>query len=152
MTRDTDLILSRSLAADPARLWRCWTEPALIVRWFAPAPVETLLAEIEPRPGGRFRTVMRLPDGQEMDSAGCILLAEPARRLVFTDCLLPGFRPAREPFFTADITFEAEGAGTLYTARALHARPQEADRHAEMGFHQGWGAATEQLDRLARSL
>lgn len=150
--RDTDLVLTRHMTAAPDRLWRCWTEPALLRQWFTPHPVETVEAVIDLHPGGRFNTVMRMPDGEEMAGQGCILVVEPARRLVFTDCLRAGFRPAREPFFTAEVTFAPDGGGTLYTARAMHARPDDAAKHADMGFHDGWGAAAAQLDELARRL
>ena len=80
---DLDLILTRRLPASPARVWRCWTEPDLIRQWFAPKPVETREVEIDLRPGGRFYTLMVMPDGTEYPNEGCILLVEPERRLVY---------------------------------------------------------------------
>jgi uncharacterized protein YndB with AHSA1/START domain len=70
------------------------------------------------------------------------------------DALLPGYRPAPEPFFTAVVTMEPTGPGdgyTRYVARALHADPEARNRHEEMGFHHGWGAALDQLVELVRS-
>jgi len=149
-----DLELDRLLAATPAQIWRCWTEPALLMQWFAPKPVTTREAVIDPRPGGRFFTVMVLPDGTEMPGEGCILDAQPNRRLIFTDTLEAGFRPAAASAlgFTAVITLTAEGSGTHYVARALHRDSATRTSHAEMGFHDGWGAATTQLDALAGTL
>lgn len=154
MNPELDLEISGTLAATPAQVWRCWTEPALLVQWFAPKPVVTREAVIEPRPGGRLFTVMVLPDGTEIAEDGCILDAQPQRRLIFTDTLQAGFRPASAPGlgFTAVISLAAEGDGTRYKARALHGDAATRRRHAEMGFHDGWGAATTQLEALAATL
>ena len=149
---ELDLVLTRRMAVAPARVWRCWTEPELLKQWFAPKPVETREAVLDLRPGGRFYTLMVLPDGTEIGGDGCVLVVEPERRLVFTDCLGPGFRPNVEPFFTAEITLAPDGDGTFYTARAMHATAERRARHEEMGFHDGWGAAATQLEALADGL
>lgn len=54
--------------------------------------------------------------------------------------------------FTADIRMEPDGAGCRYTATVSHASTEAAEAHRAMGFHEGWGAATDQLEELARSL
>lgn len=151
---DLDLVLTRHLAAAPDRVWRCWTEPDLIKQWFAPKPVITREVQIDLRPGGRFFSLMVLPDGMEFPNEGCILAVEPGRRLVFTECLTAGFRPAASPMIlmTAEISLEPDGAGTLYTARVLHGDAATRDKHAEMGFFEGWGTATTQLEAVAAGL
>ncbi len=149
---NSTLTLRRHIAAPPAAVWRCWSEPHLLMQWFAPRPVKTVEAVLDVHPGGRFYTAMVLPDGSEHPSEGCFLIVEPGTRLVFTDCLLAGFRPAPKPFFTADLTFTPTPGGTDYHVRALHANEAGAKRHAEMGFEQGWGAASDQLAALAATL
>lgn len=152
-TGTRDLILSRRLAAPAAAVWRCWTEPELIVRWFTPAPWQAVAAEIDLRPGGVFATVMRSPEGQEFPNTGVILEVDPGRRLVFTDAYRPGWEPVEAPFFTAIIEMSDEGAGaTDYVARARHWTVENRKRHEEMGFHPGWNTAADQLEALARSL
>ena len=149
---NSTLCLRRHLAAPPAAVWRCWTEPHLLMQWFAPKPVKTVEAVLDAQPGGRFYTSMLLPDGTEIPTEGCFLLTLPGARLVFTDCLLAGFRPAPKPFFTADISFVEAPGGTDYLVHALHANEAGAKRHAEMGFEAGWGAATDQLAALAATV
>lgn len=95
---------------------------------------------------------MTLPDGTEIRNRGCLLVVEPARRLVFTDCLGPGFRPTDKPFFSAEVRLEPDGAGTIYTARAIHGTAATRDAHAQMGFHEGWGAVAAQLETVAAGL
>lgn len=151
---DLDLTLTRHMAAAPERVWRAWTEPELLKRWFAPAPVVTREAVIELRPGGRFHVMMVAPDGTEYPNEGCVLLIEPGRRLIFTECLTEGFRPVVRPVLplTIEIRVEPEGTGTRYTARALHGDAATRQEHADKGFEMGWGLATEQLAAVAGAL
>lgn len=147
-----DLVLARRIPAPPSALWRAWTEPALLTRWFTPAPWSTAEATIELYPGGAFTVVLRAPDGALHPSEGCILAVVPDRRLVWTVALAPGFRPAARahpvPDFTAIIDLEPDGDGTRYTATVLHRDPAGARRHAALGFADGWGAALDQLAQL----
>jgi uncharacterized protein YndB with AHSA1/START domain len=53
---------------------------------------------------------------------------------------------------TATITFEPVPGGTGYRALVRHASAAARSQHEEMGFRDGWGAATDQLLALARSL
>lgn len=151
---DLDLEINRLLKAPVAKVWRCWTEPDLLKQWWAPRPVLTRHAEMDLRRGGRFHTIMVLPDGKDHPTEGCLLDLEHERRLVWTDTLLAGFRPAAKPMFgfTAYIDMQAEDGGTRYIARAIHGRREVAKQHEEMGFHDGWGAATTQLEGMAREL
>jgi uncharacterized protein YndB with AHSA1/START domain len=155
----TDLWLERVVDVAPALVWRAWTTPALLKQWFTPAPWSTDEVEIELRPGGLFRTVMRSPDGERFPHTACVLEAVDGRRLVWTTLLAPGFRPAvpdASPSgtltFTAIISIEPEGAGTRYTAHVMHADEPARARHETMGFHDGWSAAFDQLVALARTL
>ena len=50
------------------------------------------------------------------------------------------------------ITLEPHGSGTKYTALAIHADEEGSAKHAEMGFHRGWGAALDQLVALAKRM
>ena len=65
--------------------------------------------------------------------------------LVFTDTLLPGYRPSPNPFFTAVLDFTAKGERTQYTATAIHGTEEQRKKHDEMGFHGGWGTVLEQM-------
>jgi uncharacterized protein YndB with AHSA1/START domain len=145
-----DLVFEREVDVPPELVWKAWTTPELMKQWFAPKPYETVDCEVDLRPGGIFRTVMRSPEGENIDeSAGCILEAVEHRRLVWTAALGPGFRPQASDFpFTAIITFEPAGTGTRYRAVAVHGTKELKDQHEKMGFQEGWGAALDQLVEL----
>ena len=140
-----DLVLEREIDVPTDLVWKAWTEPEHLKPWFAPKPWSIVDAEIDLRPGGIMRAVMRSPEGEDYPNVGCYLEVVPNRKLVWTDALLPGYRPSEEPFFTAIVTMEPKGSGTLYRAIAVHRDEAGRQRHEEMGFHQGWGQVLEQM-------
>ncbi|MEO8662653.1 MAG: SRPBCC family protein [Bryobacteraceae bacterium] len=147
-----DLVLERLIDVPRELVWEVWTKPEHVSKWFTPAPWTVTDCEIDLRPGGIFRTTMRSPEGLEFPNVGCYLEVVPYERLVFTDALLPGYRPSANPFMTAIVTIEARGSQTLYTATALHRDEDARKRHEDMGFHQGWGTALDQLVAYAKQL
>lgn len=147
-----ELSLTRLVDAPRSALWRCWTEPDLIKQWFTPRPWTTPVVEVNVRPGGSSYMVFRGPDGEEFPNRGVFLDVVPGERLVFTDAYTEAWRPSPKPFMTAIVTFADEAGKTRYTARVRHWSAEDRDRHEEMGFHEGWAKATEQLEALARSL
>jgi uncharacterized protein YndB with AHSA1/START domain len=144
-----DLVLERVVPVSPAQVWAAWTLPEHLTQWFTPAPWTTPEAELDPRPGGIFRTRMCSPEGDCVDNSGCFLEVVEERRLVWTSSLGPGYRPNDFSVvgfpFTAEITIEPAEGGTKYTARVLHASVENSTEHADMGFVDGWGAALDQL-------
>ena len=140
-----DLVLDRVIDVPRDLVWTAWTRPEHVKKWFTPAPWTVTDCEIDLRPGGIFRTVFRSPEGEEFPNVGCFLDVVPNERLVWTDALLPGYRPSENPFFTAIVTMEPHGKGTRYTAIAIHRDEAGRRKHEEMGFHDGWGKALDQL-------
>ena len=152
-TSDRELVLTRLIDVPREKLWRCWTEPKLMLQWFTPAPWKTIHAETDVRPGGSSYVVMQGPDGTEMPNRGVYLEVIKNERLVFTDAYTSAWEPSENPFFTGILTFEDAGNGqTRYTARALHWTRENRETHEKMGFHEGWGVATDQMTALARTL
>ena len=96
-------------------------------------------------PAESFSFTMRSPEGKDFPNTGCVLEVVPQERLVWTDALLPGYRPSEKPFFTAIIALEKQGKGTRYTATAIHRDEAGRKQHEEMGFHEGWGQCLDQL-------
>ena len=141
-----DLVLERHADVSPAQVWKAWTTPEHLVKWFAPRPWTITECEIDLRPGGQLRFVMRSPEGELFPNVGCYLEVVPNECLVWTDALLPGYRPAPEPFFTAVVMMESDGkGGTRYTAIAIHRDEDGRKRHEAMGFHEGWGQVFDQM-------
>ena len=140
-------------------VWRAWTEPKHLTPWFCPLPWKTIDCEIDLRPGGLFRTVMLSPEGKQFPSTGCYLEVIKNARLVWTSALLPGFRPVFSSStstvdfpFTAMLEFATQGNGTKYTATVIHADEAGRQKHVDMGFHEGWGTALDQLIEYAKKM
>lgn len=153
LASDRELVLTRLLDAPREKLFRCWTEAALLKRWFAPKPWTTPDAALDVRPGGASRITMRSPEGRDFPNAGVYLEVVPNEKIVFTDAFTSAWEPSQKPFFTAVITFEDEGEGkTRYTARARHWSVEDKENHEKMGFHDGWGLVASQLEAVARTL
>jgi uncharacterized protein YndB with AHSA1/START domain len=141
-----DLVLERHADVSPAQVWKAWTTPEHLMKWLAPRPWTITECEVDLRPGGQLKFVMRSPEGQLYPNLCCFLEVVPNQRLVWTDALLPGYRPALEPFFTAVVLMESDGkGGTNYTAIAIHRDEDGRKKHEAMGFHQGWGQVFDQM-------
>lgn len=155
---DKDLVVERVLKAPPALVWRCWADPKLLCQWYMPKPWTLVDAEIELRPGGRFFLLAQSPDGQQFPNEGSILLAEPERKLVFTDLMTRDYAPVEKvsadfgPAFTAVMTFEPEGTGTRYRSIARHMSVADAKTNAETGWTEGTAVTSGQLDALSQEL
>jgi uncharacterized protein YndB with AHSA1/START domain len=149
---DRELVLTRLIDAPREKLYRAWTDPELLKRWFAPLPYTTPHAEFDLRPGGSTLIVMRGPDGNEFPNRGTYLEIVENERLVFTDAYTGDWQPSEKPFMTVIVTFEPEAGKTRYTARVRHWSVADREAHEKMGFHQGWGQCADQLAALAAKL
>ena len=147
-----ELVLTRLIDVPRDKLYRCWTEPALIVQWFTPPPWKTVAAETDLRVGGASVITMQGPDGTQVPNRGVYLEVLPNERIVFTDAYTSAWVPSAKPFMTGILTFEDEDGKTRYTARVRHWSAEDCAAHEKMGFHAGWGIATDQLAALAATL
>ncbi|MEP7117401.1 MAG: SRPBCC family protein [Acidobacteriota bacterium] len=156
-----DLVLERIVDVPPVLVWKAWTTPEILMKWFTPVPWSTVACELDLRPGGIFSTVMRSPEGQDFPNLGCVLEVVDGARFAWTSALGPGFRPQGAATtslddgaidFTAVISIEPHGSGTKYTAVAIHGREDACRKHKAMGFHDGWGTALTQLVAVVKGL
>lgn len=151
-TAQRELSITRTIDATPDKVYRAWSEPALMKRWFAPLPWTTPHVELDVRPGGSSLIVMRSPEGGEYPNPGVYLEVIENERLVMTDAYTRAWEPSGKPFTTLILTFEDEGGKTKYTARMLHWTEADREEHEKMGFHEGWGQCTDQLEALVKTL
>ncbi len=149
---ERDLTLTRIIDASRDKLFRAWTEPALLVQWFTPRPWNVARAELDVRLGGINLVVMRSPAGEEFPNRGIYLEVVHNERLVITDAYTAAWEPSEKPFMTLILSFEPVNGKTRYTARVRHWTVADREAHEKMGFHEGWGKATDQLAELVATL
>src|SRR5262245_56674929 len=147
-----DLTIERTIDAPRAPIWKAWTEPQHVNEWWAPGHLTTTDCTIDLRPGGIFRTVMRSPEGKDFPYVGCFLELVENEKIVWTNALEPGYRPALEPFFTAILTLEEQAGKTRYSVRVLHRDEAGRKRHEDMGFYYGWNKCIDQLIEIVNRL
>ena len=141
MTEKPTLTLRRRIAAVPKLVYAAWTDPAMIVMWWGPTGAETLSAQADPRPGGRYHIVFTTPDGESHDVSGAYRDADPHSLLSFT--WMWRTLPDRTSFVT--LTFEDDGAGgTNFT---LH-HSQFYDEVARDRHRVGWNGALDKLEAM----
>lgn len=81
---DDPVILSGLFNASPARLFRAWTDPEELRRWFGIRPFCLLSANVDLRVGGQWRFVLEDSNEQQVSLEGEYLTIEPERKLVFS--------------------------------------------------------------------
>ena len=139
------LKLRRSYAAPRELLFRLWTEPEHIKRWWAPRDFTVPYAEFDPRPGGKLRIDYKGPDGLVFPNPGVVREVSPLDRLVFTT----EYRHGGEELLVAllhTVDFSDEDGGTRIDLliQVTYAVPEAVDSldHLEQG-------TSEQMDKLA---
>lgn len=144
---ELDLLMERVIRAPRAAVWNAWTVATTLERWWLPAPALCRVLELDPRPGGGLRTEMSVDGGPFIPHvAGCFLVADPMRSLIFTTNLAPGWRPVNSDLpMTAKVSFADHPDGTAYSVVAMHASPAHRGQHVEAGFYHGWNTVTAQL-------
>ena len=141
-----DLQISRVIKAPRRTVWRAWTDPSAFEQWWVPAPAKCRVQEMDLRPGGAFITLISEQGGDFAPHlSACFLDVQDLQRIVFTNALTAGWRPAEQPFMTAIITLQDHPSGTQYAAHVMHKTRGDRDRHEKLGFFDGWGTVIEQL-------
>jgi uncharacterized protein YndB with AHSA1/START domain len=138
------LNLQRHYPVAPEKVWRAWTDPEAIKRWWGPGDNDPVsLAQLDVRVGGRFRIVFGGPQGTEHEVQGVYQEVVPNRKLVFT-WTWPRTTPERESLVT--ILFKPDGRGTELDF--VHS--QLFDETVRDGHKRGWSESFAKLDRFLR--
>ena len=137
---DHTLRLERRFKAAPDKVFRAFTDPAILRTWWGPPGFTTPRADLDVRPGGAYAIDMQAPSGTIMRIRGTFREVVAPSRLVYTWAWQEGGYAGMATLVTLD--FLADGAGTRL--RLSHAMMTSADMAGDHG--KGWNAC---LDRLA---
>ena len=151
-TTSTELVITRVFDAPRELVWKAWTEPKHLMRWWGPKVFTAPFCKIDLRVGGTFLNCMRSPEGKDYWSTGVYREIVPPERLVYTDSFADekgNVVPGTYYGMSADIplqmlvtvTFEEHQGKTKLTLRH-EGIPAGADRD---GAQQGWSESFEKL-------
>ena len=141
---DTEIVMTRVFDAPRAIVYDAFTTPELLKRWFGPRGWSLVVCEIDLRVGGKWRFVLRGPDGREMGMRGEYRELTPPHRSVHTESFddYPG-----ESIVTA--VFVEQNGKTTLTATVNYGSKEVRDAVLQSGMEHG---AAETYDRLAELL
>jgi uncharacterized protein YndB with AHSA1/START domain len=130
-----ELRMTRVFDAPRALVFEAWTKTEYVSRWFTPAPLTTPACEVDFRPGGVFRVVMRMPDGLEHPMDAKFLEIEAPSRIVFAAKLADGNE------IWTEVKLTEHGGKTTLDVHQTYTLETNATRGATMG----WEATLNQL-------
>lgn len=157
-TQSTDLVIERIFNAPRELVYKAWTEPEHMMRWWGPEHFSSPACQIDLRVGGKYLWCMRSPDGHDFWSTGVYTEIVPNERIAYTDCfadehgnVVPASHYGMGEDFPSEnqviVTFESLSPNqTKMTLR--HIGMPSVDNMTEMA-RQGWNGS---FDKLAISL
>lgn len=149
---DEQILITRAFDAPKHLVYKAWTTPELVKRWWHANRGEATIAEIDLRVGGRWRYVMVTADGFEVGFHGEYREIVPNERIVATEVYegMPEGAPEEEALNTVTFT-EANGRTTL-TILVQHTSKEHRDAHIDFGMEAGMQEAMDLLEQVAISL
>jgi uncharacterized protein YndB with AHSA1/START domain len=145
---DDQILITREFDAPKHLVYKAWTTPELVKRWWSAKRGEVTVADIDLRVGGMWRYVMVADGGIEVAFHGEYREIVPNERLVSTE-VYEGM-PDAEALDTLTLT-ESEGRTTM-TILVQHSSKEHRDAHIESGMEDGMQDALELLEQVAVSL
>jgi uncharacterized protein YndB with AHSA1/START domain len=135
------LSLTRTYPVSPEKVWRAWTDPQALKKWFGPGETSNVeLADLDVRTGGRYHIRFRTPDGEDHDVSGVYREVVENRKLVFTWA----WKTTPDRVSLVTVSLRPQGGGTEFAFRHEQFFDQAArDRH-----EQGWSGTFVKLERF----
>ena len=145
---DTQILITREFDAPKHLVYRAWTTPELIKRWWSGDRGEVTIAEVDLRVGGTWRYVMVANGGFEVAFHGEYREIVPNERIVSTE--IYEVMPENEAVNT--LTFIEKDGRTTLSLLVQHASQESRDGHINSGMEGGMQEAMDHLEQVAVSL
>jgi uncharacterized protein YndB with AHSA1/START domain len=151
---DRQILITREFDAPRHLVYRAWTTPELVRRWWGGERGEVTIAEIDLRVGGTWRYVMVADGGFEVGFHGVYREIVPNERIVSTEVyegLSEGLDPEAEAALNT-LTLIEVGECTTLTVLVEHRNKEGRDAHINSGMEGGMQEAMDRLELIAVSL
>lgn len=148
---DTQVLITREFAAPRHLVYRAWTTPELIKRWWSGGMGEVTVADVDLRPGGTWRYVMVTDDGMEVGFHGEYREVVPNERIVCTETFEGMPEEAGEPALCT-YTFTENDGRTTVTLLTEVATKELRDFILDSGMETGMQAGWDLVEQIALSL
>jgi uncharacterized protein YndB with AHSA1/START domain len=144
----TQIMITRQFDAPRHLVYRAWTTPELIRRWWAGDRGKVTSAEVDLRPGGRWRYVMTANGGFEVAFHGEYREIVPDQRIVSTEV----FEGMPDAAAVSTATFAEQDGRTTLTILVEHTSQEHRDMHLNSGMEEGMNESLDHLEQVAASL
>ncbi|MFL5843416.1 MAG: SRPBCC family protein [Solirubrobacteraceae bacterium] len=148
---DTQILITREFDAPAELVWKAFTTPELVRRWWHANRGEMTVAEIDLREGGRWRYAMVTPDGMDVAFHGEYREVVPYERIVSTEAF-EGIPDADEHAAVNILTLTEAGGRTTLSILVEHPTQMGRDMHVNSGMEDGLQDALDMLDEVSASL
>jgi uncharacterized protein YndB with AHSA1/START domain len=148
MPSDREVVMTRVFDASRGLVWRAYTDPKLIPRWWGPRFLTTTIDKMDLKPGGAWRFVSRAPDGNEYGFHGVYREIVPPERIVWTF----EFEGMSGHVSIDTVRFEEHEGKTKVTVTSLFQTKQDRDGMVASGMEKGQTESTERLAELLKEM
>jgi uncharacterized protein YndB with AHSA1/START domain len=148
---DEQILITREFDAPKHLVYKAWTTPELVKRWWHANRGEMTIAEIDLRVGGMWRYVSVTPAGFEVGFHGEFREVVPNERLVSTE-VYEGIPDAEEHAALDTLTLTEVNGRTTLTVLVEHPTKEGRDAHINSGMEVGMQEAMDLLEEVAISL
>jgi uncharacterized protein YndB with AHSA1/START domain len=145
MPSDRELVITRVFDAPRRLVFEALTKVEHVKRWYGPRRLTMTLCEIDLRPGGRWRYVLRDPDGNEHAFSGMYREIVPPERIVSTE----GYEAMPGHDYLVTVTLAEQDGATTLRSHLLYQSVEDRDGHLKSGMEPGMN---ETFDRLNEHL
>jgi uncharacterized protein YndB with AHSA1/START domain len=145
---DTQILIERQFDAPKHLVYKAWTTPELIKRWWNAKRGTVTIADVDLRVGGAWRWVMMTDRGFEVVFYGEYREIVPNERLVFTEI----FEPMPNAGAVNTLTLVEKEDRTTLTILTQHSSKANRDAHINSGMEPGMQDALDLLEQVASSL
>jgi uncharacterized protein YndB with AHSA1/START domain len=163
---DRTVIISRVFAAPCELVWKAWTDPKHMAEWWGPNGFTNPVCEMDVRPGGAWRIVMRSPEGVDYPLTGVYREVVAPQRIVSTvdvsehpeewhDLVDPSRDKTKgrpSPDLLWIVTFDDAGGETRLTVTTHFPSAALRDSFVRIGMEQGWSQSLDRLEALLAQL